>query len=177
VLALLPAGQPLRVADLGTGSGAVALALAHERPRWQLYALDRSPACVGVARRNARRLGLGGPVFVVGDWSETFADACLDAIVSNPPYVASGDPHLRQGDVRYEPLGALASGADGLDDIRRLGADAARVLRPGGHLFLEHAPGQTAEIHNILNKKDYIEIITSSDLGGRERVTQARRRS
>jgi len=176
-LAQLPAGQALKVADLGTGSGAITLALAHERPNWQLYALDRSRACIDVARRNALRLGLTGPLFLAGDWCSALTSACLDAIVSNPPYVASGDPHLLEGDVRFEPRSALAAGADGLDDIRRLAEQAARVLKPGGRLFLEHAPGQTTAIRNILENHGFTEIYTASDLAGRERVTGARRKS
>lgn len=173
-LARLPAGPPLRVADLGTGSGAIVLALASERPEWQLYAVDRSPACLAVARRNARRLGLGGVHFLLGDWGAALADASLDAIVSNPPYVAAADPHLQQGDVRHEPLAALASGKDGLDDIRRLAGDAARVLKPGGRLFLEHAPGQSRDIHNLLKNHNFQDIRAVRDLAGRERVTEAR---
>lgn len=174
-LSQLPAEQPLRVADLGTGSGAIALALAHERPDWQLIALDRSPACIDVARRNAQRLGLTGPLFLVGNWCSAFAAASLDVIVSNPPYVANRDPHLQQGDVRFEPLSALAAGADGLDAIRRLAGDAARVLKPAGRLFLEHAPGQTGDIHEILKTNGFTDRYTAHDLAGRERVTGAQR--
>jgi release factor glutamine methyltransferase len=176
VLSRLPAGAPLRVADLGTGSGAIALALARERPHWQLFALDRSPACIAVARRNARRLGLDGVHCLVGDWSSTLAGNTLDAIVSNPPYVADADPHLLAGDVYYEPRSALASGRDGLDDIRRLAEDAVRVLRPDGHLFLEHAPSQTVAIHKLLKSRQFDEIQTARDLAGHERVTGACRR-
>ncbi len=174
-LALLPADQPLRVADLGTGSGAIALALAHERPQWQLYALDRSLACISVARRNAGRVGQRGVSFLVGDWSTAFGDASLDAIVTNPPYVNADDPHLQQGDVRFEPLSALAAGADGLNDIRRLTKDAPRVLKPGGNLLLEHAPTQTEEVHTLLLNSNFSDIHTVCDLAGRERVTCARR--
>lgn len=174
-LARLPPGQALNIADLGTGSGAVCLALASERPAWELYAVDRSAACVAIARRNALRLGLRRPHFLIGDWCSAFADASLDAIVSNPPYVASDDPHLQRGDVRFEPRSALVAGADGLDAIRRLGADAARTLKRGGRLWLEHAPGQSADIRDILLLQGYTEIHTVADLAGLERVTHARR--
>jgi release factor glutamine methyltransferase len=172
-LALLPADRPLRVADLGTGSGAIALALACERRRWQLYALDRSPACVRVARRNALRLGVTDLHFMIGNWSAAFGAATLDAIVANPPYVEADDPHLQQGDVRFEPLTALAAGADGLDDIRGLIADARRVLIPGGYLLLEHAPAHTSEINKLLYLCDFGDTRTVCDLAGRERVTLA----
>ncbi len=175
VLSVLPGEASLQIADLGTGSGAIALALSHDRPRWRLYALDRSAACTHLAQRNAQRLGLPGAVFLVGHWSAAFAGASLDAIVSNPPYVASTDPHLRRGDVRFEPLRALASGDDGLDDIRELVEDATRVLKPGAPLFLEHAPEQTEKIHNLLTNKNFTEISTVLDLAGRARATWARR--
>ena len=174
-LDLLPAGEALQVADLGTGSGAVCLALASERPTWQLYALDRSPACIAVARRNAQRLGLNGPRFLVGDWCTAFADASLDAIVSNPPYVAADDAHLQQGDVRFEPHTALVAGSDGLDAIRELAAAAARALKPGGRLLLEHGPEQSESIRDILKLHCFTEIYTVRDLAGRERVSLARR--
>jgi release factor glutamine methyltransferase len=174
-LAVLPPNEPLRVADLGTGSGAVALALARERQRWQLFALDRSPACIRVARHNAEQLGIDSPRFLVGHWSAALAAASLDAIVSNPPYVKDSDTALETGDVRFEPSAALRAGADGLDDIRQLIDDAPRVLRDTGHIFLEHAPEQADEIRRLLINKGFIAIATSPDLGGRERVTQARR--
>ncbi len=173
-LALLPQDEPLRVADLGTGSGAIAVALAHERHHWHLYALDRSPACVRVARRNAVRLGVRQLRFLVGNWCAAFGAATLDAIVANPPYVDANDPHLQQGDVRFEPPTALAAGVHGLDAIRRLSEDASRVLIPGGHLLLEHAPAQTRDIEKLLFQGDFRDIHTVCDLAGQERVTSAR---
>ncbi len=173
-LAVLPADAPLRVADLGTGSGAIALALAHERPGWWLLAVDRQPACARIARRNAARLGIANAVFFVADWCRAFAAASLDAIVANPPYVANGDPHLERGDVRFEPSTALVAGNDGLDAIRALTADAARDLRPGGRLCLEHAPEQTDRINKLLKKKGFSDIHTATDLAGGERCTLAR---
>jgi release factor glutamine methyltransferase len=174
-LQLLPADQPLKVADLGTGSGAIGLALAQERPHWELYALDRAPACIKVAKRNALRTKAGNLGFVVGDWCTAFADTSLDVIVSNPPYVNAGDPHLLSGDVRFEPHTALVAGDDGLDDIRLLIKDADRVLLSGGHLLLEHAPQQTECIHNLLKQMDFKEISTHCDLAGHERVSSARK--
>jgi release factor glutamine methyltransferase len=174
-LQLLPADQPLKVADLGTGSGAIALALTQERPHWAVYALDRSPACIRVARRNALRTGAGKLRFVLGDWCTAFANASLDAIISNPPYVNTGDPHLQSGDVRFEPRTALLAGEDGLDDIRLLIKDAERVLKSTGYLLLEHAPQQTACIHKLLKEIGFNTISTCCDLAGQERVSSARK--
>jgi release factor glutamine methyltransferase len=170
----LPEHRPLRIADLGTGSGAMALALASERRHWLIYALDRSAACVSVARRNARRLEIANCRFLIGHWTNAFGAQSLDAIVSNPPYVGAADPHLHQGDVRYEPRTALAAGADGLDDIRQLVDDAARVLVAGGPLLLEHAPWQAQEIRKLFKKHGYTDVCTARDAAGRERVTGAR---
>jgi release factor glutamine methyltransferase len=175
VLAVLPDSQPLYVADLGTGSGAIALALAQERHRWHVVALDCSLAAITVAQRNARRLPGPRPEFLVGRWCDAFADASLHAIVSNPPYVCDNDPHLRSGDLRFEPHSALAAGADGLDAIRHLIDDARRVLAPDGWLFLEHAPEQTADIHRLFKINGFIDIRSALDLAGRERVSYARR--
>ena len=174
-LQLLPADQPLKVADLGTGSGAIALALATERPHWEVYALDRTPACIEVARRNALRIEAGNPVFILGDWGAAFADNSLDAIISNPPYINIGDPHLQNGDVRFEPLTALVAGDDGLDDIRILSKDANRVLKSGGYLLMEHAPQQTESVHNLLKNFGFNSISTCCDLAGLERVSSARK--
>ncbi len=174
-LRLLPSDQPLKVADLGTGSGAIALALAQERPHWQIVALDRSPTCIEVARRNASRMKAGNLSFLIGDWCTAFRNMSLDAIISNPPYVNADDPHLQNGDVRFEPINALVAGSDGLDDIRLLIRDADRVLKSGGHLLLEHAPQQTGHIHNLLKKQNYKAIDTCRDLAGLERVSSARK--
>ncbi len=174
-LALLPAHKNLQVADLGTGSGAIAIALAQERKPWALCALDRSLSCTRVAQRNARRLGVHNISFVNASWCDALADASCHAIVCNPPYVANQDPHLQQGDVRFEPVSALASGTDGLDDIKKLVADAARVLKTGGWILLEHGFTQSKIIRNLLNEKDFINIETLRDLAGLERVSYAQK--
>jgi release factor glutamine methyltransferase len=172
-LALLPADRPLRIADLGTGSGILAVTIARERNAWQVYASDRSTAALAVARRNAARLGTPDIAFLIGNWAESFGDRSLDAIVSNPPYVPEQDPHLVQGDVRFEPRSALTAGRHGLDHLAELTGDATRVLKPGGWLFLEHAPDQTTSLQRRLNELNFLDITTLRDLAGQDRVTRA----
>jgi len=174
-LALLPANEILQVADLGTGSGAIAIALAQERKPWTLYAVDRSFTCAHIAQRNAKHLGVRNVSIINANWCDALADASLDAVVSNPPYVAERDPHLRQGDVRYEPASALVSGTDGLDDIRILLEEAPRILKNGGWVLLEHAADQSETIRNLLNTKYFINITTLRDLAGLERVSCAQK--
>ena len=174
-LALLPADKPLQVLDAGTGSGAIALALAHERPHWQIFASDRSPECLVVARHNATRLGLGNIHFFTGHWCDAVADQCLDALVSNPPYIAEQDPHLVEGDVRFEPRSALSAGMDGLDDLEQLAAAAMRVLKPAGRILLEHGFEQAKEVCNLLKDNGLSEISSFRDLAGHERVSHARK--
>ncbi|WP_240126445.1 peptide chain release factor N(5)-glutamine methyltransferase [Thermomonas alba] len=174
-LARLPAGQPLRVADLGTGSGAIALALARERPQARIVATDASVAALAVARRNAERLGLGRVEFRQGDWLAPLCGERFDLIASNPPYIEAGDPHLTQGDLRFEPPAALASGADGLDAIRVIVRDAGRHLHPGGWLLLEHGWNQGAAVRGLLEAAGFVEVATERDLEGRDRVSLGRR--
>ncbi len=174
-LAILPAHEKLRVADLGTGSGAIAIALAHERKSWTLCALERCFAGTRVAQRNARHLGVSNIDFVNASWCDALADASLDAIVSNPPYIAELDPHLQQGDVRYEPVSALASGPEGLDDIKKLVADTPRILKTDGWILLEHGFSQAKMVRKLLNTKGFINIVTAHDLAGQERVSYAQK--
>jgi release factor glutamine methyltransferase len=150
------------VLDLGTGSGAIALAIGHARPDARVAAVDRSAAALAVARANAQRLGLAVR-FAEADWLEG-ADADLDLVVSNPPYVAAGDPHLAA--LRHEPLGALVSGADGLDDIRRIVEDAPAHLRQGGWLLLEHGYDQAAAVRALLARRGFAEVQSRDDLAG-----------
>jgi len=166
----LAPGAPLRIADLGTGSGAIALALALERPRARVVATDASPAALEVARGNADALGAGNIEFRHGSWFEPLAGERFDLVASNPPYVADGDPHLAQGDLRFEPAAALASGADGLDDIRVIVRDAPAHLVPGGWLLLEHGFDQGAAVRALLHAAGFAEVGTGRDLEGRDRV-------
>lgn len=173
-LALLPEDAPLRVADAGTGTGAVAAALALERPGWTLIALERSAAAAAVARENLLRWAPSNSRLVRCDWLAPLAPGGLDALVSNPPYVREDDPHLDQGDLPFEPRQALAAGPDGLDAIRRLSRDGCRCLRPGGLIALEHGWDQGEAVRDILAADSYVEIETRRDLAGHERVTLGR---
>jgi release factor glutamine methyltransferase len=172
-LELLPVHDPSSVAELGTGSGAVALAIARERRKATVTATDRSNAALEVAQRNAARLGLRDVGFRAGDWLAALDETLVDLIVSNPPYIAEGDPHLQQSDVRFEPRSALIGGRDGLDAIRRIVAGARVHLRRGGWLLLEHGMTQGASVRSLLLSAGYWEVVTHRDLAGLERVTQA----
>lgn len=162
---------PLRIADLGTGSGAIAAALASERPDWRLIATDRSAPALRIARDNFRTLGLGGIDTLLTDWLSAFGSGRLDAIVSNPPYIPNADPHLARGDLRFEPLSALASGRDGLAAIRTIAADARRCLRPDGLLAIEHGFDQVRAVRRLLCAGGLDRIETCQDLAGLDRVT------
>ena len=170
----LPRDRMCRVADLGTGSGAIALALASERPLAQVLATDASDAALIVACRNAQRLGLANVGFAQGDWLLPLAGKRFELIVSNPPYIEALDPHLGQGDLRFEPASALASGADGLDDIRRIVIDARTHLQPGGWLLFEHGWNQGEAARALLADAGYTEIFTAQDLEHRDRVSGGR---
>jgi release factor glutamine methyltransferase len=169
-LELLPPGPTGRVLDLGTGSGAVALALQHQRPAAQVTAVDASVDALVVASANAQRLNL--PVkCVLSHWMDAVTGP-FDLIVSNPPYVAEGDPHLAA--LTHEPVQALTSGPDGLDDIRQIIAQAPNRLAPGGWLLLEHGWDQAAPVQALLRRAGFEEVQSRRDLGGIERCTGAR---
>jgi len=170
----MPVDRALRVADLGTGSGAIALALAYERPLVQVVATDDSTAALDVARGNAQALGQSRIAFRAGSWLAPIAGERFDLIVSNPPYIAAGDAHLLQGDLRHEPRSALASGADGLDAIRLITAGAGAHLSPGGWLLLEHGWEQGAAVRALLRHVGLLEIGTARDLAQHERVSFGR---
>jgi release factor glutamine methyltransferase len=159
------------VADLGTGSGAISLAIAQARPQARVVATDSSEAALRVAQDNAARLGLRNITFAQGDWCAPLGDARFDLIVSNPPYIAEDDPHLREGDLRFEPRTALASGVDGLDAIRVIIRDARLRLRDGGWLLLEHGFDQGSAVRELLSMHDYAEVFTGRDIENRERVS------
>lgn len=167
-LALLPTDQPRRVLDLGTGSGAIALAIAQQRPLAAILALDASADALAVAADNARRLGL--PVEMrLGDWFAPVGGERFDLLVSNPPYVAASDPHLAA--LHHEPRQALVSGADGLDDIRRIVAGAPTHLATGGWLLLEHGWDQAAAVRELLGAAGFAQVQSRRDLAGIERCS------
>lgn len=174
-LARLPIDCDLRIADLGTGSGAIALALAHERPHARVVATDASDAALAIARGNAAALGIRNLKFRHGDWWAPFAGERFDLIASNPPYIAVGDPHLDEGDLRFEPAAALASGRDGLDAIRVIVRDAPLHLVTGGWLLLEHGLEQGNTVRALLHDAGFVDVATARDLEGRDRVTAGRR--
>ncbi|MDE2086785.1 MAG: peptide chain release factor N(5)-glutamine methyltransferase [Xanthomonadaceae bacterium] len=170
----LPRDAVADVADLGTGSGAVALAIASERRQARVVATDASADALAVARRNAQRLGIANVRFVHGDWLAPLTGERFALIVSNPPYIEASDPHLAQGDLRHEPASALASGADGLDDIRRIVADARAHLEPGGWLLFEHGWNQGDAGRALLAAAGYAGVFTARDLEERDRVSGGR---
>ncbi|WP_244815104.1 peptide chain release factor N(5)-glutamine methyltransferase [Caballeronia sp. Lep1P3] len=169
-----------RVLDLGTGTGAIAVAMAHARPDARVWAVDRSPDALAVARRNARtlldaaRTG-GAPTFVESDWAAQL-DASLrfDVIVSNPPYIAHDDPHLAQGDLRFEPRGALTDGADGLSAIRVIVDAAPSLLTQNGALWIEHGYDQAAAVRQWLDARGFTAVRSIRDLAGIERISGGR---
>lgn len=167
----IPQSGKVDISDLGTGSGAITLAIACARPQAHVLATDASAAALDVARGNAQRLGLGNVDFAQGDWCAALGTRRFDLIVSNPPYIAERDEHLQQGDLRFEPRMALASGVDGLDAIRVIVRHAPDHLNVGGWLLLEHGFDQGAAVRVQLRQSGFAEIFTARDLEGRERVS------
>jgi release factor glutamine methyltransferase len=175
-LAALPADRPLVCADLGTGSGAIAVALAQDRPNWTLVAIEYVAETIAVAAANARTHRLDNLLPVRGNWLAAVAAGSLDAIVLNPPYVGIDDPHLKRGDLRFEPATALTAGRDGLQAIQTILPQAADRLRPGGWLAFEHGHDQGGAVHTLLDKTGHWTLIRlHRDLAGHPRVKTARR--
>ncbi len=173
-LARIPHGAASRIADLGTGSGAIALAIASERPTARVVATDASEAALAVARRNAQGNDIANIEFRHGSWLAPLADERFDLIASNPPYIENGDPHLVEGDLRFEPMSALASGDDGLDDLRTLVSAAPSRLVVGGWLLVEHGWEQGDAVRALFANAGFSDVETIRDLEGRDRVTLGR---
>jgi release factor glutamine methyltransferase len=172
-LARLPASA-CRIVDLGTGTGAIALALASERPDCDVTAVDRMPDAVALAIRNTQHLGINNVRVLQSDWFSAVQGQQFDMIVSNPPYIDEQDPHLAQGDVRFEPLTALVAGASGLADIVHIIEQSKHMLTPGGYLLLEHGWQQGQAVRDAFTRSGYQAVETCRDYGGNERITLGR---
>ncbi len=173
-LALIAGRQDPRVLELGTGSGAVAISLALARPDAQVQASDNSAAALAVAQANALRLG-ATLLFSLGNWYDIqLRSSCFDLIVSNPPYVASGDAHLTAGDLRFEPRAALTDEADGLSALRTIVQGAPRYLAAGGALCVEHGFDQSRQVRDLLRARGFEGVVSLQDLAGIERMTWGR---
>ncbi|MDP3609700.1 MAG: peptide chain release factor N(5)-glutamine methyltransferase [Methylophilus sp.] len=170
-LAIIPQQSSYQVLDLGTGTGAIALAIAKNRPLADVTAVDFSESALAVARENAEHLAITNVTFLHSHWFSALNNQRFDVIVSNPPYIAENDPHLSQGDVRFEPKSALTSGVDGLDDIRKIIKQAPQYLNPNGWLLLEHGYDQAQAVAALLSQAHFKEIGHGLDLAGIQRVT------
>lgn len=163
------------IADLGTGSGAIACALASEHPGWKITATDASAEALAIAQHNADAHQLQNITFIQGNWCEALQQQDFDLIISNPPYVAIDDPHLDDGDVRFEPDGALSSGIKGMDDIELIAREAGAHLKPGGWLVIEHGYDQQQMVRDCFTSNGYVEITQQSDLADIPRITAGRK--
>jgi len=173
LLPLTPA--PQQVLDLGAGTGAIALALASEKPDWRFCGVDRVPAAVALAQRNQQKLQLSNARFIESDWFSALGDERFYLIVSNPPYIDNNDEHLMQGDVRFEPRSALVADKQGLQDIEKITVAAADYLVEQGWLLFEHGYDQAAVVRELLQRNGFVDIQTRRDLAGHERATLGRR--
>lgn len=170
-LELIPERAPWTVLDMGTGSGAIAIAIAHHRPIAQVTALDASKAALAVAQDNACALRLPSIRFIHSDWFSALGQQRFDVIISNPPYIAQNDPHLQATSLPYEPISALTSGVDGLDDIRLLVQQAPKHLNSDGWLLLEHGYDQGAAVRHLMQSAGFSAIATHRDYGNNDRIT------
>lgn len=166
--------SPCAVLDLGTGTGAIALAIASERPDCDITALDLIPEAVELARSNAQRLGITNVRVLQSNWFSALNTQRFSIIVSNPPYIDREDPHLAQGDVRFEPLSALVADEHGLADLRQLVEASRQFLEPGGWLLLEHGWKQAEEVQRLFIDAGFTEVQTCQDYGGNDRLTAGR---
>ncbi|MDX1335090.1 MAG: peptide chain release factor N(5)-glutamine methyltransferase [Gammaproteobacteria bacterium] len=167
----IPSDTTVRILDLGTGSGAIALAIAYERPLADIYAIDQSQAALDVAKRNAEKHGLDNVHFACSNWYEALPEeASFDLIVSNPPYIRDDDPHLVQGDLPHEPRSALASGKEGLDDIQKILSGIRQYLKTGGWLMVEHGYDQGAAVQQLFTESGLEQICCHQDLQGLDRI-------
>ena len=173
-LARLPVDRDLAVLDLGTGSGAIALAIAHERPRARVVATDASASALAIARANAQRLKISTVEFIEADWFDGIPAIRFDLVASNPPYVEADDPHLREGDVRFEPRSALTPGGVGLAALRIITGGARVFLAPGGTLVVEHGHDQSDAVRALFFDAGFTDIVAVRDLAGIPRVVAGR---
>lgn len=164
----------LKLLDMGTGTGAIAIVLATENPGWQVHACDISPQAVKLAERNRDKHQLANLQILQSDWFSNIDDTDYDIIISNPPYIPEGDPHLKQGDVRFEPASALVSGNDGMYDIEHLCSHAKQQLKDSGWLIVEHGYDQAKQVADCFTKNGYSEITQRQDLSGHTRMTAGR---
>ncbi|RDH45654.1 peptide chain release factor N(5)-glutamine methyltransferase [Zooshikella ganghwensis] len=164
--------QSNQVLDLGSGTGAIALALAYERPHWQVLGVDVVPEAVALARRNQLRVGVNNIQFLESDWFSAISEATrYNIIVSNPPYIDALDPHLQQGDVRFEPKSALVAAQNGMAAINHIAQLSTCYLKPGGYLYFEHGFQQAEVVRLLLTKLGYTHVQSAFDFGGQERIT------
>jgi release factor glutamine methyltransferase len=173
-LSKLPREASLRVLDLGTGSGAIALALARDRPQAALLAADHSEAALAVARGNAERLKLNNITFVAADWYAGIPPGMFNLIASNPPYIGAVDPHLQEGDLRFEPSSALSPGIDGQSALRAIIGGARERLTPGGWLVVEHGYDQSEAVQSLFRDAGFAEVTALRDLAGIARIVAGR---
>ena len=171
----IPLNNPSSVLDLGTGTGAIGIAIAKQRPQAQVTAIDASESALAVAQANAKNLGTGNVEFVLSNWFAELHDRTFDVIVSNPPYIAEDDQHLHQGDLRFEPISALAAGKDGLDCIRHIISRASLHLNPHGWLMLEHGYDQAEKVAQLLKQENFEAVSSAPDLSGILRVTSGKK--